>query len=80
MKEKNRNERYAEYWFSMHGFEWKLVKQYMSKTVYELSKDGLTYKWELPFGVTDMKSYMELACKQNHFMRLKIERLKGTMK
>lgn len=80
MKEKNRNERYAEYYFSMHGFEWKCLKQYMSKTVYELSKDGLTYKWELPFGVTDMKSYMELACRENHFLRLKIASLEDAKK
>ena len=76
-KEKNRNEKFAERWFSQHGFEWFCEKQYNSKTVYTLAKDGLEYKWELPFGVTEIKKYMELACGKAHEMRLEIERLKG---
>ena len=76
MKDKNKNEKFAERWFAQHGFEWKCVKQYISKTVYEISKDGLTYKWELPYGVTDAKKYMDLACGKSHEMALEIERLK----
>lgn len=79
MKEKNKVERYAERWFSAHGFKWNCVKQYNSKTVYEISKDGLEYKWELPFGVTDPKKYMELACEHNHEMMIEIERHKGAL-
>ena len=79
MSEKNRNEKFAERWFDQHGFEWKLIKQYLSKTVYEISKDGLTYKWEMPFGVTEPKKYMELACGHNHDLMLQIEALKSSM-
>lgn len=79
MANKNKNEVYAEKWFEKNGFEYKLIKQYYSKTIYELSKDGLTYRWELPFGVTEMKSYMNF-CKKDHDMMIKIEQLKKELK
>ncbi len=71
------NEKYAIKWLENHGFEYEIKKQYMSKTVFELTKDGLTYKWELPYGVTDMRAYMEQACGFTHKMRVELERLEG---
>lgn len=69
MKDKNKNEKYAEKWFAKNGFECEMLKQYNSKTVYRLSKDGLTYEWELPFGVIDMGKYMKL-CDELHEMKV----------
>ena len=68
MKEKNRNEKYAEKWFAKNGFECEMLKQYNSKTVYRVSRDGLSYKWELPYGVMNMDAYMTL-CAQTHEMK-----------
>ena len=78
MKEKNRNEKYAEKWFDKNGFEWECVKQYNSKTVYRLSKDGLTYEWELPFGVTEMGKYMKL-CGESHKMAVELRGLREAL-
>ena len=75
MKEKNRNEKYAEKWFAKNGFEFELLKQYNSKTVYRISKDGLTYKWELPFGVIEMGKYMKL-CGESHDMMVELRELR----
>ena len=77
MKDLNKNEKVAEKYFKDHGFEYKMLKQYLSKTVYELSKDGLTYKWELPYGITEPKKYMELACGKNHELMVELEHLKN---
>ena len=58
IKEKNKNEKQVEKWFKDNGFECKLIKQYNSKTKYEVSKDGITEIFELPFGVENCKKYM----------------------
>ena len=42
MKDLNKNEKVAEKYFKDNNFEYKVLKQYLSKTVYELKKDGLT--------------------------------------
>ena len=55
-----KNEKYAEWWFKDNGFEFELVNQFVSKTVYKVSKDGITDKFELPSGVTDPKGYMNM--------------------
>ena len=56
--EKSNNELYAEKWFKANGFEIIKCKQYSSKTNYTIKKDNIEMKWELPFCVTDIKSYM----------------------
>lgn len=53
-------EKYAEKWFTENGFKFELVKQYMSKTVYDVHKNGITDRFHLPNEVTDPKGYMEL--------------------
>lgn len=58
-RDKSKNEKYAEKWFRENGFECRLVKQYISKTKYEVSKDGITAIFELPFGVENCKKYMD---------------------
>lgn len=60
MKEKTRAERYAEKWFAENGFEYSVRKQYISKTVYAVSKDSVTDTFELPSTVTEPKKYMDM--------------------
>ena len=57
--EQNSNEMYAESWFKMHGFEIVSCKQYISRTKYVIKKNNIEMKWDLPYCVTDIKSYMQ---------------------
>lgn len=49
---------YAEAHWKEHGFDAKLVKRYQSKSVYEISRDGLTDTYEIPYTVKDFKGFM----------------------
>lgn len=51
-------ERYAEKYWQENGFEVKLIKRYQSKSVYEVSRDGLTHKEEIPYTVRRFGEYM----------------------
>lgn len=55
----SKREEYAIKWFNDNGFDGKIMKQYISKTVFEISKDGVTDKFELPQGIVNIKGYME---------------------
>lgn len=68
-------ERYAERWWEKHGFEVKLLKRYQSKSIYEVSKDGLTSKEEIPYTVRKFKEFME-RFQKGWDMQVEIERLK----
>lgn len=48
-------------WFDDNGYNGKILKQYVSKTVFEISKDGITDKFELPQSIDSkqIKNYME---------------------
>lgn len=74
-KDKSKNEKYVEKWFKENGFECKLIKQYQSKTKYEISKDGITETFELPYGVEDCKKYMKIY-NDNFEMKKEINRMK----
>lgn len=62
-KEKSKVERFVERWFTDNGYKYHVIKQYVSKTVYEWTKDGITDKFEVPYDVTNPKAYMKL-CRQ----------------
>ena len=57
----SKEEKYVIDWFNKNGFDGKMVKQYISKTVFEISKDGISDKFELPQGIVfkNIKAYME---------------------
>jgi len=57
----SKEEKYVIDWFNKNGFDGKIVKQYISKTVFEISKDGISDKFELPQGIVfkNIKAYME---------------------
>ena len=56
----SKEEKYVINWFNKNGFDGKIVKQYISKTVFEISKDGISDKFELPQGIVfkNIKAYM----------------------
>lgn len=68
-------ERYAERYWQKNGFTVKLLKRYQSKSVYEISRDGLTRKEEIPYTVRKFGEYMKQF--QNGWdMLVEIERMK----
>jgi hypothetical protein len=52
-------EKYAERWWKKNGFDVKLLKRYQSKSIYEISRDGLTRKEEIPYTVKKFGEYMK---------------------
>lgn len=48
-------------WLDDNEYNGKILKQYVSKTVFEISKDDITDNFELPQGIDfkQIKSYME---------------------
>lgn len=60
MREKTKNERYVEKWLKDNGFNFELLKQYNSKTVWSIRKEDVSDNFELPSGVEDIKAYMSM--------------------
>lgn len=56
----SKEEKYAIKWLNENNFDGKIIKQYISKTVFEISRDGVSDKFELPQGVVfkNIKGYM----------------------
>lgn len=59
-KEKSKVEKSIERKIKAKGFEITMLKQYISKTVYTISKDGFEQKVEVPSNVTDTTSYANM--------------------
>lgn len=57
----SKEEKAAIKWLDDNGYNGKILKQYVSKTIFEISKDGITDKFELPQGIDSkqIKNYME---------------------
>ena len=57
----SKEEEFAIKWFNENGFDGKLEKQYVSKTIFSIEKDGVNDKFELPQGIIfkDISGYME---------------------
>lgn len=55
MMEMNKNEKYAVRFLNENGFKVEILKQYISKTILKVEKDGLTYSIELLDGIVDIK-------------------------
>lgn len=69
----SKDERYAEKWWTEHGYSWTLKKRFISKSVYEISKDGITHDYEVPNAKIDMKRFMEGAAGFTHYWNMLIE-------
>ena len=50
---------YAEKWLKEHGFEFRLMKRYISKSIYEVSKNGLDCEYHIFSKVEDPAGYMD---------------------
>ena len=59
-KEKSKVEKSIKRKIKAKGFEITMLKQYISKTVYTISKDGFEQKVEVPSNVTDTTSYANM--------------------
>ena len=73
----SKEEKFAIKWFEENGYNGKIIKQYISKTIFEISKDGITDKFELPQGIVfkNIKGYME-QYRQNWNLLCKLHRLR----
>lgn len=45
--ESSKDEKYAEKWWTDHGFTWALKKRFISYSSYEISKDGMTINYDI---------------------------------
>lgn len=59
-KEKSKVEKSIERKMKAKGFEITMLKQYISKTVYAISKDGVEQKVEVPSNITDTSLYANM--------------------
>lgn len=77
----SKEEKFAIQWFNDNGYDGKIIKQYISKTVFEISKDGITEKFELPQGIVfrNIKGYME-QYRKNWEMLCELQRLREEAK
>lgn len=54
------NENYAIVWLKKNGFSGKIINQYNSKTIFEITKNGVVDRFELPNTASiNIFSYME---------------------
>ena len=77
----SKEEKFAIKWFEENGFTGKIVKQYVTKTIFEISKDGITDRFELPQGVVfkNIKGYME-QYRRNWSINLELRDLRNKVK
>lgn len=57
----SKEEEYVIKWFNDNGFNGKVIRQYVSKTIFEIEKDNIVDKFELPQGIVfnSISSYMK---------------------
>lgn len=77
----SKEEKFAIKWFEDNGFTGKIVKQYVTKTIFEISKDGITDRFELPQGIVfkNIKGYME-QYRKNWSINLELRDLRNKVK
>lgn len=77
----SKEEKFAIKWFEENGYSGRIIKQYISKTMFEISKDGIADKFELPQGIVfkNIKGYME-QYKKNWEMLCELQRLREEAK
>lgn len=72
-KNKSSWEKYVERYLKQKGFKVTLVKQWNSKTVYDVEKDGVKERLEIPVSVVEKKKYMDMV---NNSFEMKREAMK----
>ena len=77
-KNKSSWEKYVERYLKQKGFKVTLVKQWNSKTVYDVEKDGVKERLEIPVSVVEKKKYMDMV--NNSFeMKREVMKMKGML-
>lgn len=68
----SKSEKFALEWFKANNFHAIIKKQYVSKTIFEVSKDSMTDTFELPQGIVfkSISGFMEQYAK--HWEQLKL--------
>lgn len=74
-------EKYVIKWFDDNGYDGKIVKQYVTKTIFEISKDGVSDRFELPQGIviTNLDGCMA-QFKRNWEMLCQLQQLRKEVK
>lgn len=54
-----KTEIFAEEWWKKHGFDVELMERRLSRSVYRVSKDGLSDQYEIPFRAKSQKELMK---------------------
>jgi glycerophosphoryl diester phosphodiesterase len=75
----SKNEKYVIKWLNDNQFEGKIVKQYVSKTIFEIEKEGIVDKFELPQGIENISSYMK-QYQKNWNMLCELHKLNNLLK
>lgn len=75
----SKNEKYVIKWLNDNQFEEKIVKQYVSKTIFEIEKEGIVDKFELPQGIENISSYMK-QYQKNWNMLCELHKLNNLLK
>ena len=75
----SKNEKYVIKWLNVNQFEGKIVKQYVSKTIFEIEKEGIVDKFELPQGIENISSYMK-QYQKNWNMLCELHKLNNLLK
>lgn len=77
----SKEEKFVIKWFEENGYNGRIIKQYISKTIFEISKDGITEKFELPQGIEfkNIKGYME-QYRKNWELLCELQRLREEAK
>ena len=77
-KNKSSLEKYVERYLKQKGFNVTLVKQWNSKTIYDVEKDGIKERLEIPVSVVEKKKYMDMV--NNSFeMKRELIKMKGML-
>lgn len=74
----SKEEEFAIKWFKENGYSGKIIKQYVSKTIFEISKNGVTDRFELPQWIVfqNIKGYMD-QYRQNWELLCELHRLRS---
>lgn len=76
----SKEEKFAIKWFNEHGYNGELKKQYLSKTVFVIEKDGVVGEFSLPQGIKiDIAKYMD-SYEKNWNMLCELQRLRNEAK
>lgn len=74
----SKEEKAAIKWFDLNGFTGEIVKQYISKTIFDIEKSGVKDRFELPLGANapkNINAYMKNYGKAFH-MKEELEELR----